>query len=126
MHMQPSQDESSRVVQSQKGDHDAFECLVRDNQRLIHGLCYRMTGSLEDAEDLAQQTFIHAYQNLDTFRGEARLSSWLYRIALNQCLNWRKRIARRDQLAREWTEQNAVTVDSPPAFAQQIQEALMK
>jgi len=56
-----------------------------------------MPSSLADAEVLAQETFIHAYQHLYGFRAEVHLSSWLYRIAVNHCLNWPKR---RQRLAR--------------------------
>ena len=104
----------------------SFEELIREHQRMIHSLCYRMTGSLADAEDLAQETFIQAYQHRDSFRGEARVSSWLYRIALNQCLNWRKRAARREQLHRQWGEEERVAAQENPGRAQQIQDALMK
>ena len=93
---------------------------------MIHSLCYRMTGSMADAEDLAQETFIQAYQHRDSFRGGAKVSSWLYRIAINQCLNWRKRAARREQLHREWSQEERVTADDSAARGQQIQEALLK
>src|SRR5438105_6052445 len=95
-------DEASRVAQSQNGDHAAFESLIRDYQRMIHSLCYRMTGSMAEAEDLAQETFIRAYRELRGFRAEARFSSWLYRIAMNLCLNWRKSDQRRQALHRKW------------------------
>ena len=115
-----------RIVQSQNGDHGAFEALIREHQRMIHSLCYRMSGSLADAEDLAQETFIHAYQHLDGFRAEARFSSWLYRIAVNQCLNWQKRRQRLDQLHKEWSEQDREPSGADAGRAQQIQEALLK
>jgi RNA polymerase sigma-70 factor, ECF subfamily len=54
-----------------------------------------MTGSLADAEDLAQETFIRAYAQIGAFRGRAKFSTWLYRIAVNTCLNWRQSEARR-------------------------------
>src|SRR6266480_2723612 len=119
-------DENSRVVRSRNGDHQAFETLIRNYQRMIHSLCFRMTGSLADAEDLAQETFIHAYEHLASFRAEARFSSWLYRIAMNQCLNWRKRKARRDQLHKDWSEQAQDVSGSDSSVAQSIQDALMK
>src|SRR5205814_3484582 len=97
-------DESRRVMQSQQGDPAAFEALVNQYQRMIHSLCYRMTGSMAEAEDLAQETFIQAYQHLDKFRAEARFSSWLYRIAVNQCLNWQKSRVRQERLQKEWSE----------------------
>jgi len=93
---------------------------------MIHSLCYRMTGSLADADDLAQETFIHAFQHLGGFRAEARFSSWLYRIAMNQCLNWQKRTQRRDRLHREWSEQDQQPSGADAGQAQQIQEALLK
>ena len=86
------------VLQSQNGSPAAFEQLVRNHQRMIHSLTFRMTGSLADAEDLAQETFIRAYAQIGTFRGTAKFSSWLYRIAINTCLNWRQSEARRFQL----------------------------
>jgi RNA polymerase sigma-70 factor (ECF subfamily) len=85
-----------------------------------------MTGSLADAEDLAQETFIQAYSHWAQFRAEARVSSWLYRIAVNKCLNWRKRTARRDRLHREWSEEARETHPGAPARGQQVQDALLK
>ena len=93
---------------------------------MIHSLCCRMTGSLADADDLAQETFIQAYQHLDSFRAEARFSSWLYRIAMNQCLNWQKRKQRQERLHQEWSEQDQQPSGPDGRQAQQIQEALMK
>ena len=115
-----------RIAQSRDGDHGAFEALIREHQRMIYSLCYRMSGSQADAEDLAQETFIHAYQHLDGFRAEARFSSWLYRIAVNQCLNWQKRRHRLDQLHKEWSEQDLEASGDNTGRVQQIQEALMK
>src|SRR5438046_807679 len=96
--MVASDDEQRRIVLSQNGDHDAFESLIREHQKMVHSLCYRMTGSTADSADLAQETFIHAFQNLPSFRSESKFSSWLYRIALKRCLNWRKAGARRAEL----------------------------
>jgi RNA polymerase sigma-70 factor, ECF subfamily len=124
--MVATDDYKRRIVQSQNGDHGAFEALIREHQRMIHSLCYRMSGSLADAEDLAQETFIHAYKHLDGFRAEARFSSWLYRIAVNQCLNWRKRRNRLDQLHQEWSAQDREPSGGDAGRAQQIQEALMR
>lgn len=93
---------------------------------MIHSLCYRMSGSLADAEDLAQETFIQAYQHLDDFRAEARFSSWLYRIAVNLCLNWRKREQRRAHLHEQWGQQDQAQSSDNPNQAQRIQEALLQ
>jgi RNA polymerase sigma-70 factor (ECF subfamily) len=118
--------DGGRVAQCLKGEPDAFEELIREHQRMIHALCYRMTGSLADAEDLAQETFIQAYQHLSDFRAEARFSSWLYRIAMNQCLNWQKRTQHRQALHREWSEQDQDLREPRSPSADEVQQALMK
>jgi len=119
-------DEQRLIIRSQSGDHEAFETLIKEHQRMIHSLCYRMTGSLADAADLAQETFIHAYLHLAQFRAEARFSSWLYRIAVNQSLNWRQRKARSLRLQEEWIQQAHETEAEDSKRALQIQDALMK
>ena len=124
--MVATDEDRRRIVQSQNGDPGAFEALIRDHQRMIHSLCYRMSGSLADAEDLAQETFIHAYQHLEGFRAEAQFSSWLYRIAVNLCLNWQKRRNRLDQLHKDWSEQERESSGDDAVRAQQIQDALLK
>jgi RNA polymerase sigma-70 factor (ECF subfamily) len=119
-------EDQSLVEQSRRGDPEAFAALVRRHQRMIHALTFRMTGSLADAEDLAQETFIQAHRQLDGFRSEARFSSWLYRIAVNRCLNWRKRAERQEQVLAQWRQE----VEPAPAqandLARQVQDALMK
>src|ERR1051326_3583641 len=67
------------------GDPDAFNMLVRRWERQIYGLAFRMLGRDEEARDICQETFLSAYRNLSKFRGDAKFSSWLYRIALNCC-----------------------------------------
>lgn len=67
------------------GETDAFSLLVQRWERPIYGLSLRMLGRDEDARDVCQETFLAAYRNLKKFRGEAKFSSWLYRIALNAC-----------------------------------------
>jgi RNA polymerase sigma-70 factor (ECF subfamily) len=119
-------DDKVRVAQSLEGTPDAFEALIRGHQRMIYALCYRMTGSLAEAEDLAQETFIQAYRHLSEFRAESRFSSWLYRIALNLCLNWQKSAQRRERLLREWGEQETTMSQAEPASTREVQEALLK
>jgi len=75
------------VTRAQTGDRAAFSQLVRMTMNDIVALTYRMTGDRDVAHDLAQETFISAWQNLGRFRGEARFESWLYRIASNKALN---------------------------------------
>lgn len=67
------------------GEPEAFNLLVRRWERHIYGLTLRMLGRDEEAKDATQETFLSAYRNLSKFRGEAKFSSWIYRIALNIC-----------------------------------------
>src|SRR5499427_933615 len=67
------------------GEPDAFNMLVRRWERQIYGLTLRMLGRDDEARDATQETFLSAYRNLPKFRGEAKFSSWIYRIALNIC-----------------------------------------
>lgn len=68
-----------------EGDLTAFDALVRRWERKIQGAIYRILGSSEEARDVAQDTFLKAFRGLASFKSEARFSSWLYQIALNQC-----------------------------------------
>ncbi len=70
---------------------DAFGEIVRRWERKIFALCFGMLGREDDAGDAAQEAFIAAYRNLKNFRGEAKVSSWLHRIAVNQCLTTKRR-----------------------------------
>ena len=102
--MGESDDDAVLVTQSRNGDHAAFEALIQKHQQMIHALTFRMTGSLADCKDLAQETFVRAYRQLDSFSGTAKFSSWLYRIAVNACLDWRRQEQRRERLLQNWSE----------------------
>jgi RNA polymerase sigma-70 factor (ECF subfamily) len=93
---------------------------------MIYSLAYRMTGSAADAEDLTQETFIRAHEQLAGFRADAKFSSWLYRIAVNHCLNWRKRIERRDRLHNDWQAGREGTMTPDHALTRKVQDALLK
>src|SRR5262249_25685619 len=73
------------IERSLAGETDAFSLLVRRWERQIYSLSLRMLGRDEDARDVCQETFLAAFRNLRKFRGDAKFSSWLYRIALNAC-----------------------------------------
>ena len=103
-------DEREWIRQSREGQAEAFAALVRQHQRMVHSLTYRMTGSMTDAEDLAQEAFVRAWQHLDSFQGEAKFSTWLCRIAMNACLNWRRREGRRSEVHQTWAN-NTLTDD---------------
>jgi RNA polymerase sigma-70 factor (ECF subfamily) len=80
----------------QRGDAKAFRELVRKHQDRIYSLCYRMLGDSAEAEDVAQEVFLAVHKHLPRFRGDCRLSTWLYRVAKNHCLNRIKYRERRE------------------------------
>src|SRR5688572_24025090 len=79
------------VDRAVREDPNAFGEIVRRWERKIFALCFGMLGREDDARDAAQETFIAAYRNLASFRGDAKVSSWLHRIAVNQCLTMKRR-----------------------------------
>ena len=125
-------DAEDLVFKSQNGNPAAFESLIHNHQRMVHSLTFRMTGSDADAKDLAQETFIRAYEQINSFNGGAKFSTWLCSIAVHACLNWRRNEARRFQAQSNCAEEIAgrrAETEIPPAeseMAQQAQAALMK
>lgn len=87
--------EKSLVEAAQGGDHEAFRRLTDPLRRELQVHCYRMLGSLHDAEDVLQESLLRAWQKLHTFRGRGRFRGWLYKITTNVCLNALKRRPRR-------------------------------
>jgi RNA polymerase sigma-70 factor (ECF subfamily) len=79
------------VARSRSGDLDSFNQLVLRWERPIYALAYRVIGREEDARDVAQETFLRAFRALSGFKGQAKFSSWLYRITLNLCRDWIRR-----------------------------------
>jgi RNA polymerase sigma-70 factor, ECF subfamily len=69
------------------GDTSSFDVLVERHRRHVYQVCYRFVGNHEDASDLAQDVFLRAYRALRTFKGQSAFSTWLYRVAVNVCLN---------------------------------------
>ena len=79
------------VARSVDGDADSFNQLILRWERPIYALAYRVIGREEDARDIVQETFLRAFRALPGFKGQAKFSSWLYRIALNLCRDWIRR-----------------------------------
>jgi RNA polymerase sigma-70 factor (ECF subfamily) len=79
------------VARSISGDQESFNQLVSRWERPIYALAYRVIGREEDARDVVQETFLRAFRALPGFRGQAKFSSWLYRITLNLCRDWIRR-----------------------------------
>ncbi|MBL8150037.1 MAG: RNA polymerase sigma factor [Blastocatellia bacterium] len=73
------------IERTLNGEPEAFNLLIRRWERQIYNLAFRMLGKEEDAHDICQETFFSAYRHLSKFRGDAKFSSWIYRIALNCC-----------------------------------------
>ena len=79
------------VLRAQNGDLDSFGMLVTAHRGAVHGLAYHWTGSFDDAEDIAQEAFVRAYLNLRQLREPDRFAAWLWRLARNECQQWRRR-----------------------------------
>lgn len=81
--------EDERAIQEfLNGDRDGFDRLVLKYRTQVYRLCYRFTGNHHDADDQVQEAFLRAFRGLPNFQGRSRFSTWLYRIAVNTCLNW--------------------------------------
>lgn len=87
--------EALLVRRLRERDEQAFRELIADYGDQVYNLLYRMTGSRDEAQDVAQEVFITVFKSIDQFRGEAKLSTWLYRVAANHCKNRIKYLARR-------------------------------
>jgi RNA polymerase sigma-70 factor (ECF subfamily) len=88
------------ISRARAGDGEAFRALTEPYRRELHVHCYRMLGSVQDAEDALQDTLVAAWQGLDGFARQASIRTWLYRIATNKCLNALRTIRRRP--AKAW------------------------
>lgn len=90
-------------------DVEAFEAMYRENSARIYSLACRMTGSAADGEDLLQEIFLQAYRKMGTFKGQSSLGTWLYRLALNHCLDYvRSRRAKMNKLTETLDDDGAV------------------
>ena len=97
------------------GEVNAFEDLVSAYEKNVYNLALRMTGNAQDAEDMAQESFIKAYNSLESFRGDSKFSVWLYRIVSNVCLDYLRRQGRRGalSLSQEDEDGQEVQLDLP-------------
>ena len=102
------------VGRIRSGDGSAFEALYRQHSTRLYNLASRMMGSHGDADDLLQDIFLLAYRKLGSFRGESSLGTWLYRLAMNHCLDvLRNRQTRMGQQTDSLDEPDAPPVASP-------------
>jgi RNA polymerase sigma-70 factor (ECF subfamily) len=73
------------------GDPSAFQALVERHRSMVYRVAYQFAGNHHDAEDIAQEVFIKVYRSLDSFRQDAQVTSWMYRIVMNACIDHRRR-----------------------------------
>lgn len=80
-------DDAALAEAAAAGNREAFDVIVERHRRSVYQVCYRFVNNHEDASDLAQDIFVRAWKGLKNFKGQSALSTWLYRIAVNACLN---------------------------------------
>jgi RNA polymerase sigma-70 factor, ECF subfamily len=102
------------VERALTGDAEAFGEIVQRWERRIFALSFGMLGREEDARDATQETFLAAFRNLRAFRGEAKVSSWLHRIAVNQCITRQRRAKVRSESALETEEEKDASSFAAP------------
>ncbi|CEK18136.1 sigma-70 family RNA polymerase sigma factor [Chthonomonas calidirosea] len=130
-------DEQRLIERSKEGDRRAFDVLVRMHEKRVYNLAYRLCGNYDEAGDITVEAFLRVYQAINSFRGDANFSTWLYRIVTNVYLDRRKRQKNRKTLSLEEyveLEESQVTrqIEDPSpgpeelAEAQQRQELLQK
>jgi RNA polymerase sigma-70 factor (ECF subfamily) len=106
---QQGPDDEKLVLKAQQGDVHAFDELVERYHGKIYGLTYNMTSNREDAEDLTQEVFVKAFQALPRFKGKSSFYTWLYRIAVNKTINYRKKRNRKRALSLDQFDQEIKT-----------------
>src|SRR5213595_659396 len=92
-------DTTDLIIRARAGDHDAFRDLVQSHSHELQVHCYRILGSLQDAEDALQETLVSAWRSLGDFRQRSSLRTWLYQIATNRCLSMLRADSRRPRTA---------------------------
>jgi RNA polymerase sigma-70 factor (TIGR02960 family) len=114
------------LSRARDGDELAFRELTDPFRRELQLHCYRILGSLQDAEDMLQETLLAAWRGLDEFQGRASLRTWLYRIATNRCLNFLRSKARRPQEVPPMPEPPPPTRRSEPLWLQPYPDVLLE
>jgi RNA polymerase sigma-70 factor (ECF subfamily) len=110
--VQPERTDQALVTASLSGDPSAFDEIVERHRRTVYQVCFRFVNNHEDASDLSQETFVRAWKSLAGFKGQAALSTWLYRIAVNLCLN--RVAAKRPEIETIDPDRFVDTVSEPP------------
>jgi len=116
--------EAALVKAAQNGDSEAFEALVRQHQKFVYNLALKLSGNPDDAMDISQDTFIKAYTNLGSFRGDSRLSVWLYRLCYNASMDYlrRNRNNNTTSLSSDTDEEQTMDVPDPALQPDELAE----
>lgn len=104
-------DERELIARLQKRDEAAFEELIRQYEKKVYTLCFRMCGNSEDAEEAAQDAFLALWRGIDRFRQESSLSTWIYHLATNACI---------DTLRRRKKQSGSVSLDDEELFVDAV------
>lgn len=123
-----AQRERALVARARLGDQEAFATLVREHQRQVYTLALRMLHSEEEASEATQEVFLSAWQHLGSFRGEARLATWLYRITYHHCLKVMEghrreeaaRVALAEASAREHSPEGRISAQLASAAEREV------
>lgn len=84
-------EEEKIVRQLQSGDFSNYDKIVNSYKNRIFGMAYKFTNDYDETQDLAQEVFLKVYRQVKNFRGDSKLSTWIYRISVNTCLDWKKK-----------------------------------
>lgn len=110
------------VARAQAGDLESFNQLVSRWERPIYALAYRTLGREEDARDVVQEAFLRAFRGLRGFKGQAKFSSWLYRITLNLCRDWMRKARRAPLIQVPESEDGLDMAEQIPSPAESVEE----
>ena len=99
------------IFRLQRGDEWAFQLMVRRFRKKIFSIAFGITLDADESQDIVQEVFLQVYRTIGDFRGDASLSTWLHRITVNRCLNWKRRWARRFK----WLHDSTDSTDEQPA-----------
>src|SRR5215211_5397039 len=114
------------LARARAGDDDAFRALTDPYRSELHLHCYRILGSMQDAEDLVQETLLAAWRSLEAFEGRSSVRAWLYRIATNRCLNALRARSRRPRELRTMDDVPPPTRRIEPVWLEPYPDVLLE